>query len=155
MYHSPPALEARRSPDLWTFQSKGKSRISPTQPRRPGWWEADLPTPLVSRRKMYAHGEITVHHTILLLRGITFVFYFFFNQPSFSSPLVITDCKSTSQNLTHPGLVRIPKFKSNHSPLFLSEDEEISSYFVDGLSMFSCHVVLESILGRVDIRAFI
>ena len=56
------------------------------------------------------------NHCLLLF---FYLFYFFFNQPSFSFPLVITSYKLTAQNLTHPGLVRITKFKNNHIPLFV------------------------------------
>ena len=58
-----------------------------------GGGKAGLFTPLV--------WEIATHHVIWLPREITCLFCFFFQQPPFSSPLVITGHKLTSQNCNH------------------------------------------------------
>lgn len=68
-----------------------ESPLAPAQPHTPGG--AGLFTPLV--------WEIATHHVIWLPREITCLFCFFFQQPPFSSPLVITGHKLTSQNCNH------------------------------------------------------
>lgn len=130
--------------DFLISQTRGRCPMSPTHSHRPAWWDTALLIPLVSKRKVSAHKEIRTPHQVILppfSPGKSLVFSISSSNPH--CPLFHLSSLAINwlyRNwITHPGLVGIPKFKNNHSPLFLGWGKHLIS-----LSMASLCFLLAS-----------